>query len=361
MSARETVEAAARPVAVLFGGVSSEHPVSLKSGTQIVKGLVAGGFEVIPVVIGKDGVWSLVPIEAALRGYGDEVRGAAPGALVFGDALETTREIKRRGADVVVLGLHGPGGEDGVLQGFLEIAGLKYTGPGVAASAVAMDKLLLKRVLRGAGLPTADWIEFEADDFSAPRREATLLRAEAWATEEGWPVVAKARSLGSSVGVAVVPDAASLRKSMLAVVAEGAGVFLERGLKGVEVSCASFGLGAEAVALPAIEIVPQKAAWFDFESKYAPGGSLERIPAQIAAKDEKRVREIAVAVHRLIGADGVTRTDMIVTTAGPVVLETNTLPGMTETSLVPQEAKAIGWSFEELLRRMVANARARRA
>lgn len=348
------------PVAVLFGGVSPEHQVSLKSGATMVRGLRAAGYDVLPVVIGRDATWSGVTVDEAVRGFGGEVASRPPRADFSLAAPEAVRLLKERGVAVVMIGLHGHGGEDGSLQGFLELAGLRYTGPGVAASAVAMDKLLLKRVLRGSGLPTADWLGFDEEEFSAERREATHARAAAWAAEEGYPVVVKALNLGSSVGVALALDAASLRASIETVLREGAGVFVERGLRGPEVSCAVFGRGAEAFALPAIEIVPQKAAWFDFASKYASGGAVERIPARISAEDEARVRDVALRTHRILGADGFTRTDMIVTARGPVVLETNTLPGMTETSLVPQEARAIGWSLEELLRRMVENARARR-
>lgn len=348
-----------RPVAVLFGGVSAEHPVSLKSGRAMIRGLVDGGFSVVPVLISKDGRWSFVSIAAADAGFGGDAPVAPSDARFSGGPAEAALKLIAEGVDVVALGLHGQGGEDGSLQGFLQTVGLKYTGPGVATSAAAMDKLLLKRILRGSGLPTADWISFEDEDATPARLPAAIARARAFADESGYPVVVKALTLGSSVGVAVVPDAAALEGAMLAVWREKSGLFVERGLAGVEVSCAVFGEGAAAFALPAIEIVPKKAGWFDFESKYSQGGAEERIPARISAAMEERVRVVALEVHRILGADGFTRTDMIVTDQGPVVLETNTLPGMTATSLVPQEAQAIGWSFPELLRRMVENARRR--
>ncbi|HYC77143.1 MAG TPA: D-alanine--D-alanine ligase [Planctomycetota bacterium] len=352
--------AADAPVAVLFGGTSAEHGVSLKSGATIVRGLRRAGYDVVPVVIARDGTWSIVGADAATGGFGGAVPSAPAGAERSGSALETTLELKRRGVDVAILGLHGPGGEDGSLQGFLQVAGLRYSGPGVAASAVAMDKLLLKRVLRGSGLPTAEWCEISEGGVDDAALSAAIDRAATWANARGYPAVVKATTLGSSVGVAIARDETSLRAACRTVAAEGVGLFVESGLAGPEVSCAVFGRGAEARALPAIEIVPRKAGWFDFASKYEPGGAIERIPAQISPDAEARVREIALATHRAIGADGVTRTDFIVTADGPVVLETNTLPGMTETSLVPQEAAAVGWSLEELLRRIVENARARR-
>ncbi len=345
-----------RHVAVLFGGISSEHVVSLKTGATMVRGLVRAGFQVTPVVIGLTGTWCLTTPDSVSAGLPAKVEDVLPGAAQTGDALTVAGELIRRGVQVVVIGLHGPGGEDGSLQGFLQTARLPYTGPGVAASAIAMDKLMLKRLMKAAGLPTADWIEFEAEDTTPERFPAAVERARAWSAPGGWPVVVKARTLGSSVGVAIAQDPQGLEKAMTEVARERAGLFIERAIRGVEVSCAAFGSGESTRAFPAIEIVPKKAAWFDFESKYASGGAVERIPAQISPTAEARVRELAIAVHRLIGADGITRTDMIVEGDSPKVLETNTLPGMTETSLVPQEARAIGWSLETLLTRMVENA-----
>ncbi len=348
-----------RPVAVLFGGVSAEHSVSLRSGKAMIRGLLDGGFPVVPVLVSKDGRWSFVSIAAADLGFGGDAAVAPADARFSGAPAEAALRLIAEDVDVVALGLHGQGGEDGSLQGFLETVGLRYTGPGVAASAAAMDKLLLKRILRGSGLPTADWISFEDEDATPAKLPAAIARARRFADESGYPVVVKALNLGSSVGVSVVPDAGALESAMLAVWREKSGLFVERGIRGVEVSCAVFGKKAAAFALPSIEIVPKKAGWFDFESKYSQGGAEERIPARIPPVMEERVRAVALEVHRILGADGFTRTDMIVTDEGPVVLETNTLPGMTATSLVPQEARAIGWSFPELLKRMVENARAR--
>jgi D-alanine-D-alanine ligase len=345
-------------VAVLCGGTSSEHPISLKTGATMVKSLVRAGFEVTPVVVGKDGVWSVLSREQVEAGLPSEVEGAFPKAAIFGTALAVAMELIQLEVQVVVIGLHGPGGEDGTIQGFLETAGLAYTGPGVTASALAMDKVLLKLLLRGAQLPTAEWL-----DLGHPEGEAGIASAietaSAWA-EARYPLVVKARTLGSSVGVGFAADRAGLASTIEAIALQGAGVFVEEAVEGTEVSCGVIGRGGAAQALPAIEIVPKKGAWFDFDSKYAPGGALERIPAKILEEAEAEVRRLAAAVHALIGADGVTRTDFIIGKRGPVILETNTLPGMTETSLVPQEAAAIGWSLETLLTTLVEAAWRRR-
>ncbi len=340
-------------VAVLMGGVSPEHAVSIRSGATMWRGLVSLGHEVVAVVIGRDGAWNQLSDSVTPDQLPEDLLGTPLVPHVRGDALSITVALKSLGVDIVMIGLHGPGGEDGSLQGFLEVAGLPYTGPGIPCSTVAMDKLWLKRILRDMGLPTSAWIEFSEDELNPDGFDSLLAKTESWIQQAGgYPVVAKARHLGSSFGVAFIGDAAALRPGLLKVLDAGDGLFVERGIKGVEVSCGVIGHRAESIVFPAIEIVP-RAGWFDYESKYQPGGSLERIPAQISATNEARVRELALAVHCLLDAEGITRTDMIVDSAGPWILETNTLPGMTATSLIPQEARAIGWTLEKLLTRLL--------
>lgn len=346
-------------VAVLFGGVSAEHSVSLKSGATMVASLVRAGFDVTPVVIAKDGVWSILSQQMVTDGLPPEIEGRFPKAVMFGTPLPIAMELLQQKVQVVVLGLHGPGGEDGSIQGFLETAGLAYTGPGVTTSALAIDKVLLKHVMRSAGLPTSDWIDLGRPEGAEAVAKASTLAA-AWARKRGYPVVVKARTLGSSVGVGFAADPRALQQLVTSIAAQGAGVFVEAAVEGTEVSCGVFGRAETARSLPSIEIVPKKGAWFDFDSKYAAGGALERIPAKIPKKMEAEVQRLALTVHRLIGAEGITRTDIILGKQGPVILETNTLPGMTETSLVPQEAAAVGWSLETLLTMLVEAAWKRR-
>jgi D-alanine-D-alanine ligase len=325
----------------------------------MIASLRRAGSEVIPVIVGRDGTWSIVAAARIDVGLPAEIPGAAPGAEASGTPLAIAAELVRRRTEVVVVGLHGAGGEDGTIQGFFETAGLAYTGPGVATSAVAMDKVLTKLVLRASGLPTADWVDF---GWPADESDVTQACGEArrFGETAGYPLVVKARTLGSSVGVAFAPDAARLVEAVRGIARERAGIFAEKAVRGVEVSCGVVGRGKDARALPAIEIVPRKGDWFDYESKYATGGALERIPAQVPPETEAEIRRLALRVHAILGADGITRTDMIVTDTGPVILEVNTLPGMTETSLVPQEARAAGWSLEELLGRLVDAAWRRR-
>jgi D-alanine-D-alanine ligase len=349
-----------RRVSVLCGGTSPEHGVSLKSGATMIRTAVAAGFEVVPVVIGRDGTWSVVPVAQVHAGLPAEVAGPCANATESGSPIAIAASLLRAGVQVVIVGLHGAGGEDGTIQGFFETVGLAYTGPGVATSAIAMDKVFTKLMLRAAGLPTADWLDlgWPAADHEV---EAACRRAAPWADAAGYPVVVKARTLGSSVGVAFAADRAAVPAAIREIAACNAGAFVEKAVQGVEVSCGVIGRGPRARALPAIEIVPRSAAWFDFASKYASGGALERVPAQVPETTEAEVRRLALRAHELLAADGITRTDMIVTAQGPVILEVNTLPGMTETSLVPQEARAAGWSLEQVVTMLVETAWARRS
>ena len=343
-----------RTVAVLMGGTSPEHGVSLKSGATMWRGLASAGHRVLPVVVSRDGLWNLLDASVLPEQLPSEAPGAPALPHRRGDALAVTALLKAEAVDIVMIGLHGPGGEDGSIQGFFEVAGIPYTGPGIPCSAVAMDKLWLKRLLKAEGLPTSEWIEFSDDEIRGGDIDALARKAHAWVVSAGdYPVVAKARHLGSSFGVAFVPDAAALHGALATVLAARDGLFIERGIRGTEVSCGVVGHGASAVVLPAVEIVPKNATWFDFASKYQSGGSLERIPAEVPPETESRIRELAGRVHALLDAEGITRTDMIVDEHGPWILETNTLPGMTATSLVPQEAAAIGWSLERLLETMI--------
>jgi D-alanine-D-alanine ligase len=326
----------------------------------MIRSLIRAGFEVTPVAIGRDGTWSVLSSkDVEDDGLPKELPGAHPKAAIFGTAVAVTMDLVQQGIQVVVIGLHGPGGEDGSIQGFFETAGLAYTGPGVMTSALAMDKVVLKLLLKARGLPTADWIDLGWPDGPADV-DAACARAKAWTGTPGFPVVVKARTLGSSVGVAFAAGADAMVEAIRQIAEARAGVFVEKAVKGTEVSCGVIGTGSKARALPAIEIVPKKGAWFDFDSKYAPGGALERIPAQVPPEIEDRIRSLALEVHTLLAADGITRTDIIVGEAGPVILETNTLPGMTETSLVPQEAQAVGWSLETVLTMLVEAAWTRR-
>ncbi|MEY2742790.1 MAG: D-alanine--D-alanine ligase, partial [Planctomycetota bacterium] len=174
-----------RTVAVLMGGTSPEHGVSLKSGATMWRGLASAGHRVLAVVMSRDGLWNLLD-DSVLP---DQLPVEAPGAPSLphrrGDALAITALLKAESVDIVMIGLHGPGGEDGSIQGFFEVAGLPYTGPGIPCSAVAMDKLWLKRLLKAEGLPTSDWLEFTDDEVRGGDVEALVRKAHEWVVSAG--------------------------------------------------------------------------------------------------------------------------------------------------------------------------------
>ena len=298
-------------VAVLMGGWSAEREVSLRSGNACAAALTRLGYRVTPVDVARDIATVLTALEP----------------------------------DLCLNVLHGRPGEDGTLQGMLEVIGIPYTHSGVLASAMAMQKDVAKAVFRSAEVPVADGLV--ASRFEAGRKH--LLPP---------PYVVKPVAEGSSVGVFIVttdhahPPQELYRDDW----AFGDRVIVEKYIAGKELTCAV--IGEEALGV--IEIVPT-VRFYDYEAKYAPGGSKHLLPAPVSSFVYQQVRRLALAAHRALGCRGVSRADFryddgIEGTGGLVCLEVNTQPGMTETSLVPELAAHAGISFDELVRWMVEDA-----
>ncbi len=325
-------------VVVLSGGPSREHGISVKSGAAVAKALGELGHLVLPVTIGQDGRWSLpAPGEKALPGGGGLARAPAA-ALAELSAGGSAEEI-----DVVFVALHGAFGEDGTVQGFLETAGIPYTGSGVAASALAMDKERTKEILSHHGIATAPWASVDRAAWSDDRARA-VARIESVA---GYPAIVKMPREGSSFGVTPVADRAGLERAVDEAVRGPDGrALVERRLVGTEVTCPVLGnRGGPLRTLPLVEIVPKGRDFFDFEAKYE-GQSAEICPARVSETIAQRVRDAAVTAHRVLGCDGVSRSDFIVDAEGCAwFLETNTVPGMTEQSLCPLSARTAGIEF----------------
>lgn len=299
-------------VAVVMGGSSSERDVSIQSGSGVMRALQSLGYE------------------AHSLDY--DAR--------FIDAL---REIK---PDVVFNALHGPGGEDGQIQGILEYLGVPYTGSGVEASALAMDKHLTKKLLAAEGLPTAAWDLFDLSGGTLPLLPGVL----------DLPLVVKPRFEGSSVGVQIVATHEQWTNAMIGAARNYAQIMAEEFLSGREFTCVV--LGEEA--LPVIEIIANGGEFYSYDAKYQPGGSTHIVPAQIDEDLAARLQMLALSVHRLLGLRDYSRTDFIVSPEGrPYILEVNTLPGLTPTSLVPDACAAIGISYEALVERLIGYALAR--
>jgi len=342
-------------IALLMGGHASEHAISMQTGRVLLAAALEGGYGVWPVLIARDGIWNLldrVSPGMAAPELPYVVGSSLGGSHLSGDPLLVTAALTRVGVDAALLGLHGRAGEDGSVQGFLETAGLLYTGCGVTASAIAIDKLHFKRLMVAQGLPTPAFREITRRDLDA---DDGLGRAVDDAIEDlSLPVAVKAPALGSSVSVFLARNADEVRQSVSSVLEVSRRCLVEAWVDGRELTCAVLGGGGGPEVLPLIEIKPRKASWFDHASKYEPEGANEIVPAEIPDELAARVSDIGLQVHRLLDARGVTRTDFMVDGDGsPQVLETNTLPGMTEASLVPKAAKAAGITLPALVDRLI--------
>jgi D-alanine-D-alanine ligase len=302
---------------VLGGGRSSEHEVSLASAAAVREGLAAGGHEPLEVLVGRDGRFTFEGSPLSLE----------PGRGLLG-------------ADVAFPVLHGPFGEDGTTQGLLELLDLPYVGAGVAASAVAMDKVLFKEVMAQAGLPQVDYVGLRKGD---DRSLASGL---------GFPVFVKPARLGSSVGIAKVSNEGELQPALDAAFAHDSLVIVEAFSSGVEVECSVLGNGSPEASEPGEIVI--NADWYDYEAKYRPGGMELVIPARVSARDREAVRELAVRAFTRIGAAGLARADFFVEPEGRVLLnELNTMPGFTQTSVYARLFEASGVPYSELLSRLL--------
>lgn len=297
-------------VALIAGGTSSEREISIASGAGARAALEQAGFT----------VETIDPANAA----------------------DLHRLLDEK-FDVAFLALHGKPGEDGTIQGFLEIAGIPYTCPGVWSSATAMDKPLAKVFYEREGLPTPPSIVVRrGDDVSVPGIIDSL----------GDHVVVKIGDAGSAIGVFIVQGADAIEQALSKAFAMDDEVLIERYVKGRELTVAVLG-NAEPDALPIIEIVP-KSDFYDYESKYAPGGSKHLCPAPLDSDLTSEIQSYAVRAHTCLRCEGVSRSDFILDADGtPWILETNTIPGMTETSLLPDAAREFGLSFPELCTRLI--------
>ena len=329
-------------IVVLAGGLSPERNVSLSSGSMVCQALRDRGHQVALVDLffgmeGREGDPYQAPIPPAYQKVSpqapdlEQVRSSRKDSSpsMIGPGVE---ELCRE-ADVVYLALHGACGEDGRIQAMLDLLGVPYTGSGCLASAIAMDKDLTKRMVEQHVLtPRWETVTVTRDNLEQLLEETQL------------PVVVKPIASGSSIGVTVAHTREELRRGLEESVRLGGRTVLEQYIKGREIQVAVL----NGKALPSIEIIPQ-AEFYDYENKYQPGAALEVCPAQIPQEWEQAVGQAALKVFELVGLSVYARADFIVTPDGkPYFLEINTLPGMTPTSLVPQEAAAVGISYGEL-------------
>lgn len=298
-------------VAVFMGGKSSEREVSLSTGRMILDALDPEKYQAFMVDTAR---------------FGTEV-------------LINPRP------DIVLIALHGKYGEDGTVQGLLDLMEIPYVGSGVLASALAMDKIMTRKILECEGIPVPKGIAvqhlFDMDSL-----------AKQVEREIGYPAVVKPNRQGSTIGLSIAKSEAELPAAVELAFEHDTDVLIEEFVEGTEITVAVLG-NDELEALPVVEIVPAS-GFYDYYSKYTPGATEEIVPARIPEKQYKLAQELGLACHKALGCRGMSRTDIIIRGEEVIVLEINTIPGMTPTSLLPTAAKAAGIEFTELLDRLIA-------
>ena len=303
-----------KKVMVVCGGFSSEREVSLRSGKAVYSALQKVGYT---------------------------------NATLFDLTRENAGEIIPARPDIVFIALHGKGGEDGCVQGLLELAGIPYTGPGVGSSAVCMNKIFTKQVLNDAGLPTAKFFVMrkeECRDF--------VMQSKMLIKKIGLPMVLKSPCQGSSIGVVIVKNADEMVPAMQEVFKYGDHLLAEQFVEGTEITLPIMG-NEELTVLPVIEITSER-EFYDYTSKYTPGLCHHIIPACIDAVTEKQVIEIGKKAYHVLNCCGLARIDFIVDKKnGPMIIEVNTSPGMTDMSIFPDAARYVGISYEELVEKIL--------
>ncbi len=317
-----------------MGGRSSEHDVSLNSARSVMEALDPARYDVQAIEIARDGRWQLAPAHRDAVAAG-ETEGALP-IPTSGRAPEPLGSV-----DVVFPVLHGPFGEDGTVQGLLELAGVPYVGAGVAASAVCMDKDLFKAVMRANGIPVTRSVGFrhtERDRVSNPF---------------SYPVVVKPARLGSSVGITIVRSRDEFAAAVELAFRHDDKILVEDFVDGVEVECSVLGNDTPIASVPG-EIVPLASDWYDYSAKYDEGGMELVVPPRISDEATERVQELAVASFQAADCEGMARVDFFVRDGGEVLVnELNTIPGFTATSVYAKLFEASGIPYPELLDRLI--------
>lgn len=305
------------------------------------------GHSVKPILLTKDGGW-VVPLEYRMLIPFESVNSPDLFQEEFQkmNGVSKIDSVTHLDADIVFLGLHGGKGEDGTVQGFLGVLGIPYTGSGVTASAIAMDKTRANQIFLQSGQKVAPFFEIGKLEYTnSPEAAVKKLIGL------GFPQFLKPVEGGSSVSTHKISNKEQLAEQLALMFETDSKIMSQSFLAGTEVSCGVLERYRNGkflrIALPATEIVPG-GEFFDFESKYKQGGSNEITPARISETEMKKVQELAISAHESLGCRGYSRTDFIIVNGEPHILETNTLPGMTETSLIPQQAKAAGISMEEV-------------
>ena len=355
-------------VGVVFGGRSGEHEISIRSATAVIEAIDRKKYEVIPIAITKEGKWlspfaaaALLPSDARGRLTSEIVANNSGDVAILGDPSHqgltklttTNRETTPQILDVVFPVLHGPYGEDGTLQGLLEMADVPYVGCGVVASACGMDKVAMKMLFAQAGLPLCKYVWFLRSEWQ--RDQPKVLRRVA--REIGFPCFVKPANLGSSVGISKASDKASLIKAVALAAEYDRKVIVEELVDARELECAVLGNDQPQASLPGEYVVYDEAARFlDYTEKYASTGHVQFVvPAPVSKTLSFRIQRLAIQAFQAIDGAGLARVDFFLTrdTKQLLVNEVNTLPGLTEVSGYPKMWAASGLPFARVLEKLI--------
>lgn len=351
-------------VLVLFGGASSEHEVSMMSAASVMKAMDKTRYEVVPAGITPNGIFELY--EEAKRINQDTWQGFSEPRFSHKDGRETlflapggggffvqhNGTLKKLEVDVVFPVLHGPYGEDGRLQGLLDMCGIPYVGAGVLSSAIAMDKGIAKRLFHQAGITQTDHLEYHIDHETSN----LLPLLEEIPQKLGFPVFVKPANLGSSVGISKAKNVEELENALKVAASYDTKVIVERAVHAREIECAVLGSREPVASLPA-EVLPSH-DFYDYEDKYFSGASRTQVPADLTSEEQDRVRQTAIQVYRLLECQGLARVDFFLDRDSGELLvnEVNTMPGFTKISLYPKMWEATGVSYPELIHRLIVDA-----
>jgi D-alanine-D-alanine ligase len=348
-------------VAIVFGGRNSEHAVSILGAGSVLGAIDRSKYEVVPIGIAQDGRWVLASGDQRYAIEGDELPSvdaqgtglalpSGDGSLVAYDAGNIPVELGQ--VDVVFPVMHGPFAEDGTIQGLLEMAGVRYVGSGVLASAVGMDKAYMKMVLAASGLPVGPYVVIRDRDWRTDR-DRVLKEVQ----ELGWPVFVKPARAGSSQGISKAHDLEELEAAVGFAREHDPKVLVEAAIAGREIECAvleSLGDEAARASVPGEVLVRGDHEFFDFEAKYIGDDMSLSVPADIPADVAENLRAMAVSAFEALGCEGLSRVDFFYTADGRLILnEINTMPGFTAMSVAPQLWAATGLSYAELVERLI--------
>lgn len=361
-------------IGIIFGGQSGEHEVSVRSASAVIQAIDHNKYEIVPICISKEGKWLSPPqaanalSEPAAKKLSDKIRSAqATGVAILGDpSLQGLMSLKQNGRppsseplDVVFPLLHGPYGEDGTIQGLLEMANVPYVGCGVLASSCGMDKVTMKALFRDAGLPICKYMWFLRGEWR-DQGDAIIRKAK---RDIGYPAFVKPANLGSSVGVSRATDRASLIKAIDLAARYDRKIIIEEGLDAREIECAIIGNDEPKASLPGEYVIYEESARFlDYTEKYASTGRVAFVvPAPLSKALTQKIQRMAIRAFKSVDGAGLARVDFFLNhnTDELVVNELNTMPGLTEVSGYPKMWAASGLKFPQLIDRLVQLAFAR--